>query len=255
MAAHIELDRVTVSYGSMVALDGVSLSIARGERVAVIGPSGAGKSTLLAVMNGSVLPTDGIARFGGEPIVDTDAWRRGIGRSVATIPQALHLSGRLRVVHNVNAGRLAEWSTPKALWSLLRPRELDDARAALASVGIADKVLVRTDRLSGGERQRVAIARALRQDPVLMLADEPTASLDPARSLEVMELLVDVASAQSRTLVVSQHDVALARRTCTRVVALRSGRVVFDCAAEDISDAAITSLYTIDRESPRGART
>jgi phosphonate transport system ATP-binding protein len=247
MPAQIELDHVTVSYGSMVALDDVSLSIGAGERVAVIGPSGAGKSTLLAVMNGSVLPTVGAARFAGEPIADTDRWRREAGRSIATIPQALHLSGRLRVVHNVNAGRLADWSTPKALWSLVRPRELDEALDALASVGIADKLLVRTDRLSGGERQRVAIARALRQDPTLMLADEPTASLDPARSLEVMELLIDVANTNGRTLVVSQHDVELALRTCDRIVALRSGRVVFDCAARDVSDDAVAALYAIDR--------
>jgi phosphonate transport system ATP-binding protein len=249
MAAQIELDQVTVSYGSLVALDCVSLTFSPGERVAVIGPSGAGKSTLLAVMNGSALPTSGAARFAGAAIEDTDRWRQETGRSIATIPQALHLSGRLRVVHNVNAGRLAEWSSSKALWSLVRPREIGEARAALASVGIADKLMVRTDRLSGGERQRVAIARALRQDPVLMLADEPTASLDPARSLEVMELLIDVANANGRTLVVSQHDVGLALRTCDRIVALRSGRVVFDCPASDVSDAAVAALYAIDRAS------
>jgi phosphonate transport system ATP-binding protein len=250
MSLQIELEAVTVSFGGTLALDVVNLAIEQGERVAVIGPSGAGKSTLLAVMNGTVMPSSGAAFFDGAVIADSESWRRHSGRRIATIPQGLALSGRLRVVHNVNAGRLAQWSTARALWSLLSPREVDEARATLGAVGIADKVLQRTDTLSGGERQRVAIARAIRQDPTLMLADEPTASLDPARSQEVMELLVAVAARAGTTLVASQHDVALARSCCDRIVALRRGRVVFDRPAAAVLDRDIHELYAINDAAP-----
>jgi phosphonate transport system ATP-binding protein len=247
MSPHIELDAVTVSYGSVVALDAVTVTVQVGERVAIIGPSGAGKSTLLAVMNGTLMPTSGVVRFEGAVVADSESWRNRHGRRIATIPQGLALSGRLRVVHNVNAGRLAEWSTARALWSLLSPREVDHARAALASVGIADKLMQRTDTLSGGERQRVAIARSLRQEPSLMLADEPTASLDPARAREVMDLLVEVALRTGTSLVTSQHDVSLARATCDRVIAMRHGSVVFDRSASAVTDREIEDLYSIDQ--------
>jgi phosphonate transport system ATP-binding protein len=251
MTPQITLTEVTVSYGGTVALEAVSLAIDEGERVAIIGPSGAGKSTLLAVMNGTVRPASGTARFEGHHIVDSEPWRRNYGRRIATIPQGLALSGRLRVVHNVNAGRLADWSTLKALRSLFSPHEIDEATATLGAVGLADKVMQRTDTLSGGERQRVAIARALRQDPTLMLADEPTASLDPARSREVMDLLVAVAARAGTTLVTSQHDVSLARSCCDRIVALRFGRVVFDRPSAAVQDCDITSLYAINQNVPR----
>ena len=185
----LDLADVSVRFGTTTALTAVSLRVNAGERVAVIGPSGAGKSTLLGLCNATVVPTSGQVCFRGEPVRDRDSWRRAHGKAIATVPQQLQLAGRLRAVHNVNAGRLAEWSTARALFSLIAPREVAAARATLERVGIADKLFERTDRLSGGERQRLAIARALRQEPILMLADEPTASLDPARALDVMMLL------------------------------------------------------------------
>lgn len=239
----IDVDDVSVAYGPTKALSGVSVRIERGERVAVIGPSGSGKSTLLGVLSGLVAPTSGNVVFDGEPVTDTNRWRTRYGHRIASIPQQLHLSGRLRVVHNVNAGRLAEWSTARALTSLVIPREADEARSALAAVGMADKLYERTDRLSGGEQQRVAIARALRQDPALILADEPTASLDPRLAAEVMDLLIGVGGAAGRTLVVSQHDVGLALRTCSRVIAMRAGRVAFDGDAGALDHDAIANLY------------
>lgn len=242
----LEVESVTVRFGARLALAGVSLRVNAGERVAVIGPSGAGKSTLLGVCNGTVVPTRGQVRFQGATVEDRDGWRRVHGRHVATVPQHLHLAGRLQAVHNVNAGRLGEWSTAKALLSLVAPREVAEARAALARVGIADKLHERTDRLSGGERQRLAIARALRQDPALVLADEPTASLDPARSAEVMALLAELTGSEGRALLVSQHDVGLALRSCDRIVGLRGGEVRFDLPAPALGEALIAELYRIE---------
>lgn len=241
----VRLHDVSVTFGDLAALREVSLTIASGERVAIIGPSGAGKSTLLALLNSTVGATMGSVQVGGVEVTDDDRWRRTHGRTVATIPQHLHLTGELRAIHNVNAGRLGQWSTARALWSLISPREVAEARAALAAVGIANKLFVRTDVLSGGEQQRVAIARALRQSPRLLLADEPTASLDPARATEVMQLLADVASAAGCALIVSQHDVSLALSTCDRVIGLRNGAIQFDHAAALVSADAVRSLYAI----------
>jgi phosphonate transport system ATP-binding protein len=229
--------------GGVVALDAVDLVVRRGERVAIVGPSGAGKSTLLGLCNATVSPTSGHVVFRGESVADSSAWRRRHGSSVALIPQQLHLAGRLRVVHNVNAGRLGTWSAWKSVRSLVRPVEVDEVRAVLARVGIADRVHERTERLSGGEQQRVALARALRQEPLLMLADEPTASLDPANARSVMDLLGRIATEQGIALIVSQHDVELALDTCDRVIGLRRGQVVFDEPTRDIDRARVRTLY------------
>jgi len=171
---------------------------------------------------------------------------RDVRRRVGTVYQQLNLVGPLRVVHNVNAGRLGSWGTGRALRSLVKPVQLDVARDALARVGIADRLFERTDRLSGGEQQRVALARVLVQQPELILADEPVSSLDPARAEEVMDLLGEVVADRSRTLLVSLHDFGLARRRCDRVVGVKAGRVVFDLPAGDVTDDLGVALYRID---------
>ena len=153
----LRLDRATVRYGDNTVLKCVDLKVESGESVALVGPSGAGKSTLLGVCNGTVSLASGSAFFAGEIIADTDAWRKSSGRKIATIYQQLHLGGRLKVVHNVNAGKLGQWSTWQALGSLVKPREMKEVLVLLHRLGIADKVRMRTDLLSGGEQQRVAI--------------------------------------------------------------------------------------------------
>ena len=242
----LELHDVDVTFGAVRALRKVSLTVRAGERVALIGPSGAGKSTLLALCNATVVPTAGRVVFDGRPVEDRDSWRRRDGVRIATIHQQLHLAGRMRVVHNVNAGLLGSWSTARALASLVRPRETDAVRDVLGRVGISDKLQDRVDHLSGGEQQRVAIARALRQDPAVLLADEPTASLDPARAEEIMRLLCALAGQDGRALLVSQHDVHLALATCDRVVAMRAGEVVLDGPVATVDPAFVTALYKID---------
>ncbi|MEO5841188.1 MAG: ATP-binding cassette domain-containing protein [Acidimicrobiales bacterium] len=244
----VSLRAVRVELGETVALDGVNLDIGAGERVALVGRSGAGKTTLLRLCNATIAAAAGSVRVFGEEIQDaTDAELRLLRRRIGTVHQQLNLVGSLRVVHNVNAGHLGTWSRRRALGSLIRPRQIDDAIDALEQVGIADKLHERTDRLSGGEQQRVALARVLVQRPELVLADEPVSSLDPARADEVVSLLCDVVAGRDRALLVSLHDFELARRRCQRVIGMRAGRIVFDVAAAAVTDAMGEALYRIDR--------
>jgi phosphonate transport system ATP-binding protein len=242
----VSLRQASVAFGRTSALAGVDLRVDAGERVALVGPSGAGKSTLLRLCNGTVAASAGEVRVLGQRLAGcTPRQLREVRRRIGTVHQQLHLVGPLRVVHNVNAGRLGTWSLPRALASLVRPLEVAADRQALRSLGIEDKMYERTDRLSGGEQQRVALARVLVQRPDLILADEPVSSLDPARSGEVMDLLTGVVAAGGRALLVSLHDFDLARRICDRVVGVRAGRVVFDAPAGEVSDRMGADLYRI----------
>jgi phosphonate transport system ATP-binding protein len=242
----VTLRQVSVSFGRTRALAGVDLRVDAGERVALVGPSGAGKTTLLRMCLGAVAPSAGEVWVLGRPLAGCTASQvRDVRRRIGSIYQQLHLVGPLRVVHNVNAGRLGSWRLSRALWSLVRPLEVDDVRLALRRVGIEDKIFERTDRLSGGEQQRVALARVLVQRPELVLADEPVSSLDPARSAEVMRLLTGVVADGQRSLLVSLHDFDIARRMCDRVVGIRHGSVVFDVPAGEVTDRMGTDLYRI----------
>lgn len=240
-----------VRFATGWALAGVDLDVAVGERVALVGPSGAGKTTLLRLLNGSLSPSVGTVCVEGRDLATlAPAELRQVQRRIGTVHQQFDLVGPLRVVHNVNAGRLGSWSLARAIASLAFPRDVEAARAVLARVGIPEKLFERTDSLSGGQQQRVALARVLVQDPVAILGDEPISSLDPARASEVMELLAAVAGEEGRALVVSLHAVEHAFRHCDRMVGLRQGRVLFDAAPADVSDAMVDELYRIERESP-----
>ena len=215
--------------------------VASGERVALVGASGAGKSTLLAVANGSVLPTAGSVRVLGTELGARPP--RRLRARVGTVHQSLELVGRLRVVHDVNAGRLAEWSAARAAWSLVRPQGLPELLAALERVGLADRAFERTERLSGGQQQRVAIARLLVQQPDLVLADEPASALDPVLADRALTLLGELALARGGALVAALHDPGLVRRHCDRVVGLADGRVVLDRPVAALSAADLAGLY------------
>jgi phosphonate transport system ATP-binding protein len=243
----VALHGVTVRFGALLALDGVALTVLTGQRVALVGPSGAGKSTLLALCTGAVRADGGSVEVLGQPLdrLGSRALIR-LRRRIGTVHQRLHLVGRLRVVHNVNAGRLGRWPWWRALLSLLTPLEVDATRHALGLTGIADKLLSRTDDLSGGEQQRVALARLLVQDPDLVLADEPVSSLDPARAEEVLRLLCGTVTGRDRTLLVSLHDFDLALRHCDRLVGLRAGRVLFDLAPSEVSEDLRRQLYELE---------
>jgi phosphonate transport system ATP-binding protein len=248
MAGALKLDEVTCRFGSVLALDAVSLAIAPGERVALVGPSGSGKSTLLSLLNGSLTPTSGNVQVLGCSLNTLRGnARRQLQRQVGTVYQQHNLVTNLSVIHNVNAGHLGRWPLWKALWSLLWPQQVTVARAALAQLGLADKLYARSDRLSGGQQQRVAMARVLVQAPAIVLADEPVASVDPARSHDMMQLLCALVDelGENRTLLISLHDVGLAKAYCDRIIGLRQGRVLFDLPSESVSDQQLADLYAL----------
>lgn len=239
-----ELQHVTQQFGQFQALTDVSLQIFLGERVALVGSSGAGKSTLIRLLNGTLLPTQGeVWAFGRNLNRLTTPQLRHVQRSLGTVYQQFHLVNNLRVIHNVNAGHLGRWSFLKALVSLVYPLEVQTAAKALRQVGIPEKLYDRTDQLSGGQQQRVALARVLVQDPQVVLADEPIASLDPELSREMMNLLRQLTIEGSRTLIVSLHDVELAQTYCQRIVGLRHGRIVFDAPAALVTSTMLADLY------------
>jgi phosphonate transport system ATP-binding protein len=240
----IRLHGVGRVFGSAAAVADVDLAIAAGERVAVLGASGAGKTTLLSLINGSLSATSGIVQvFGSDLAGLRPAQLRSVQRRIGTISQRLDLVDQVRVLHNVNAGRLAQWGTARALLALAWPRPDATAIDVLERVGLSWAVHERTERLSGGERQRVAIARMLAQNPELVVADEPVSSLDPARTAAMLGLLC--ASVPTATTVVSLHQPQLAREYCTRAIGLQNGRVIFDMPTTRLDDATLDELYAL----------
>ena len=239
----LELQDVRVVYapGSPPALDGVTLTVAAGECVALTGPSGSGKTTLLRVLNGTVAASAGRITVEGTDLAGARGRRlRHLRTRLAVIAQQHDLVDRLSVMQNVMAGALGRWSTPHALRFLIAPApaEVAEAREALARVGIAEKLRSRTSELSGGQQQRVAIARALVQRPGAILADEPIASLDPALGDQIVRLLCDLARERGLALLCSLHQTELARRYFDRVVELNAGRI----RADHLTDRAALAL-------------
>ena len=237
----IEVAGLAKRFGNgVVALAGVDLIIEAGRFVVVLGPSGAGKSTLLRCINGLETPSAGGAVVEGRA-VDRHSLR-AIRTRVAMVFQRFNLVSRLNVMANVLCGRLGKRSTLASLFYLMRKDDLDVARRALDRVGLIDRAWDRADRLSGGQQQRVGIARALAQEPTIMLADEPVASLDPATSEEILDLLSKIQK-QGMTMVVSLHQVEYARRYAERIIGLNDGSVVFDGPPEALSDAVLETIY------------
>lgn len=219
---------VVRSRKSPPVLNGVSLSVERGEKVAILGPSGAGKTTLFRAINGFVpiqsgsITVDGISVQGlkGRAL-------RQLRRHVAVVSQRHDLVDRLRVHQNVMAGALGRWSSLRALRFLLWPaaEELAEAQHALGRVGIGEKLRARTSEISGGEHQRVAIARALVQQPSILLADEPIASLDPELSDQILSLLCRLAEENDFALLCSLHQPEYAYKYFDRVVRIERGQI------------------------------
>ena len=233
--------------GSLEILADVTLSARPGERIALIGPSGAGKTTLLRLLNTTLFPSGGHVEVLGEhpARLSARALRRLRGR-IGTVYQQLHLVPQASVVENVLMGRLGSRSGLRIALGALRRADRAEVASVLARVGLLDRIDERVDRLSGGEQQRVAVARVLHQAPDLLLADEPFASVDPARSREVVELLLE--AARGRTLVVSTHQLEPVLPHFPRVVGLRAGRILFDKARSDVTPDDLARLY-----QPEGA--
>ena len=236
-------------YDGVEAVHPLSLCVEQGEAVALLGPSGSGKTTLLAMIAGEIAPSEGTVHLRGKDLARLRPGRE-LAEEVGMVHQQFDLVPNLSALHNVLAGRLGSWSLAQSIVSLVWPRERHLGMAALDRVGIADRARVRAGFLSGGEQQRVAVARVLVQDPAVIIADEPVASLDPARAEEVLRILADVARSAGKTLVAAVHSPALARAHFRRLVGLRNGAVSFDAPAEHVSDAQLNDLY--DLEGLRG---
>lgn len=229
------------------AIADASLQVAQGERVAVIGPSGAGKTSLLRIAATSVRPSAGqVELLGQAPWQLSAGALKALRARVGLVHQAPPIPPRLRVVTAVLAGRLGAWSTRRALLSLLRPADAAGAQAALARLGLGDRVFDRCDRLSGGQLQRVGIARVLYQAPDLILADEPVSALDPTLADATLRELVAQSEATGATLVASLHAVDLALKWFGRIVGMREGRIAFDAAAADVSTGMLRELYAAE---------
>ena len=244
-AALIVANGIAKSYPRVQALSPLSFTIGQGERVALVGPSGSGKTTLLYLLAGLVQPDAGELFLGVRPLSQLKAGGE-LAKLVGLIHQQYDLVPHLPVVQNVLAGRLGDWSLFRSMISLVWPQERHLAEAALAQLGIADKLHERTSHLSGGEQQRVAIARLMVQSPRIILADEPVSSLDPSRADDLVRLLTDLAATSGKTLVVSLHAPDLIQRYFSRVIGLRDGQIQFDMPTSELTGPALARLYDLD---------
>ena len=234
-----------------LALDNVSLEVPRGQLLSLIGLSGSGKSTLMRHLNGLHKPTAGTVRVMDVEVSSaSNRQLRSVRRNVGFVFQQFGLVGRATCLENVLSGALGRLKGPRyGVWSY--PRDLRrQAFDHLERVGLAPQAYQRADTLSGGQMQRVAIARTLMQQPQLLLADEPVASLDPESSAQVLELLLRVAMEEKMTVIVTLHQVELALGWAHRIVGLRDGQVVLDRDARGLSQDDVMEVYQrVDREN------
>ncbi len=227
-----------------VALDGIDLDVSPGEFVMVIGQSGAGKSTLLRCLNRLIEPTAGEIALNGSRVTGaTPEGLRAVRRQMGMIFQQFNLVKRASVMENVLAGRLGHVPGVPSLFGRFPRHDRELAMACLRRVGLEEFAGRRADRLSGGEQQRVAIARALAQEPKMILADEPTASLDPRLTESIMGILQRINRERGLTLIVSQHMLETALSYGTRIVGLRQGRVAFDGQPGAITPDVVQAIY------------
>ncbi|MEP6478379.1 MAG: phosphonate ABC transporter ATP-binding protein [Rhodoglobus sp.] len=248
---------VTVRYpNGVVALDGITLDIEPGEMVSVVGLSGSGKSSLIRTINGLVPITSGHLEVGGRALETTKGRElRRLRGEIGMIFQSFNLAGRTSVLNNVLVGRLAHTPTWRTLLGLYRESDRQIAFEALDRVEILPKAWDRASSLSGGQQQRVAIARALSQEPRLVLADEPVASLDPPTAHAVMRDLRRINQDLGITVMTNLHVMDLARQYASRLIGLRAGKVVFDGPASSATDKDFETIYgrTIEPEDVLGA--
>ncbi len=226
------------------ALSGVSFSVGAGEVVGLIGPSGAGKSTLIRCVNRLVEPTSGQVFLGDLELTRLSRGRlREARRRIGMIFQEFALVERLTVMENVLSGRLGYVSFWRSLLRRFPQADVEKAFQLLERVGLTEHVDKRADALSGGQRQRVGIARALEQDPELLLVDEPTASLDPKTSRQIMRLIVEICAERQLATVINIHDVALAQQFVARIIGLRAGKIVYDGPPSGLSQDTLVAIY------------
>ena len=243
----LQIDNLVKRYGNQNAVNGISLSVPSGSFVGVIGRSGAGKSTLLRMINRLEDPTSGnikmdlasVSDLTGAPLLE---WRR----QCAMVFQQFNLVGRLDVLTNVLMGRLTMAPTWRTLLQLWSDEDKSRALAALERFDMAEFAAKRCDQLSGGQQQRVAICRALVQEPRIILADEPIASLDPRNTKAVMDALKTINQDYGITVLCNLHSLDIAREYCDRLVGLTAGEVVFDGAPAQLTEPFVRQLYGVE---------
>ena len=226
------------------ALESIDLEVPKGQMMALIGPSGAGKSTLIRCVNRLVEPTSGSVRLNGVELTTLSARAlRRMRRRMGMIFQEYALVERLTVMENVLSGRLGYVGFWRSFFRKYPQTDVDEAFRLLERVGLDDMVDKRADELSGGQRQRVGIARALIQDPELLLVDEPTASLDPKTSRQIMRLICELCEERELAAIINIHDVLLAQMFAKRIVGLQLGRIVYDGTPDGLSADVLTQIY------------
>lgn len=241
----IELRQVSQRYSrGELTLKEVQLQVKRGEFVSVIGPSGAGKTTLMRILNGAVPVCGGqVILFGSRFDTLKGRGKCAVQKRIGTIYQDFCLVEPSTCLDNVLNGALAELPLFRALCGMFTREQRQQAREALERVGLLDKADTRAGRLSGGQKQRVAIARALMQQPELLLADEPVASLDPATGAQVLELLKEIQQRQGLTVVMNSHNLESALKYSDRVCGVSGGRIRFDIPVSEVTKEMLDALY------------
>jgi len=243
----LQIEAISKQFGTTFAVRNVSLQIEPGSFVGVIGRSGAGKSTLLRMINRLSDPTSGRILFKGRDVsalrgAELRLWRR----SCAMIFQQFNLVGRMDVLSNVLTGRLAHASHMRSLLNIWSDTDKAIALTALEQFDMAGLAAQRVDQLSGGQQQRVAICRALVQEPDIILADEPIASLDPRNTKAVMDALLRINKHFGITVLCNLHSLDLARSYCDRLVGMSAGKVVFDAAPSALTESVARELYGLE---------
>lgn len=239
--------KVRYSASGPQILKGVSFEVEEDDFFAIIGPSGAGKSTLIRCINRLVEPTSGTITLYGESVLNLGKRElRRVRRDVGMIFQEFNLVNRMSVMDNVLSGRLGYLSNFKALFRLFSREDIARALSVLDRVGLSDHVDKRADELSGGQRQRVGIARALMQDPKLLLLDEPTSSLDPKISREVMALIMEIAREYKVPVLCNIHDVQLAMEFCNKIIGLQDGVKMFDGPTSEMNEDRLNDIYAME---------
>jgi len=243
----LDVKKLTRLFGAKAALDDVSFSVQKSGFIGIIGRSGAGKSTFLRTMNRLTDATRGEILFEGRDILSlTGTAKRDWQSQCAMIFQQFNLVPRMDVVSNVLHGTLAHRSTLSTMFGFWPDDDVLKALAILDRLGIAEQASKRAEALSGGQQQRVAIARALMQDPKIILADEPIASLDPMNAQVVMDTLRRIHDEDNRMVIANLHTLDTARRYCDRVIGMRDGRIVFDGTPDQLTTGVARDIYGAD---------
>ncbi|MEM1066844.1 MAG: phosphonate ABC transporter ATP-binding protein [Pseudomonadota bacterium] len=240
----LAIDGLTKRFGPKTAVDAATFDVSEPAMIGVIGRSGAGKSTMLRMLNRLTSETEGTITFEGREITAlTGSAKRAWQSECAMIFQQFNLVPRMDVVSNVLHGTLNKRSTLATLFNLYPTEDIHHAIEILDRLGISEQAAKRAEALSGGQQQRVAIARALMQDPKIILADEPIASLDPMNAQIVMEALRRIHEEDGRMIIANLHTLDTARRYCDRVIGMRDGRIVFDGTPAQLTAGVARDIY------------